>query len=172
MNSMKYKGYTGVVELDEESAVLFGRVIGLRDVITFQGSSVTEVIQAFHDSVNDYLEFCATRGESPEKPYSGQFILHVDPRLHRAMAHAAEAQGSSLNALIEVTLERTFGTPKPKEREEGLADTSAPLPRKKRAGQSRPTTVPKETTSPAFTVQKPGESMGAKDSKSKKTGKV
>ncbi len=72
---MKYKGYTGVVELDEESAVLFGRVIGLRDVITFQGSSVAEVIQAFHDSVDDYLEFCAERGESPEKPYSGQFVL-------------------------------------------------------------------------------------------------
>ena len=88
------------------------------------------------------------------------------------MAHAAEAQGSSLNALIEVTLERTFGTPEPKGREEGLADTSAPLPRKKRAGQSRPTTVPKETASASFTVQKPGESMGAKASKSKKTGKV
>ena len=59
---MKYKGYTGVVELEEESALLFGRVIGLRDVITFQGSSVAEVIQAFHDSVDDYLEFfCRAR---------------------------------------------------------------------------------------------------------------
>jgi len=71
---MRFKGYTGVVELDEESGILFGRVIGLRDVITFQGTSVAEVIQAFHDSVDDYLEFCATRGESPEKPYSGQFV--------------------------------------------------------------------------------------------------
>jgi predicted HicB family RNase H-like nuclease len=51
---MKYKGYTGIVELDEESQVLSGRVIGLREVITFEGDSVAEVIQAFHDSVDDY----------------------------------------------------------------------------------------------------------------------
>jgi predicted HicB family RNase H-like nuclease len=63
---MKYKGYTGLVELEEGSDVLFGRVIGLRDVITFQGESVAEVTRAFHDSVDDYLEFCAERGESPE----------------------------------------------------------------------------------------------------------
>ena len=105
---MKYKGYTGVVELDEELGVLFGRVIGLRDVITFQGSSVAEVVRAFHDSVDDYLEFCATRGEDPEKPYSGQFVLRIDPQLHRAMVHAAEARGSSLNALIEETLGGVF----------------------------------------------------------------
>jgi predicted HicB family RNase H-like nuclease len=105
---MKYKGYTGVVELDEELGVLFGRVIGLRDVITFQGGSVAEVVEAFHDSVDDYLEFCAARGEAPEKPYSGQFVLRVDPQLHRAMVHAAEAMGSSLNALIEETLGGVF----------------------------------------------------------------
>ena len=40
---MKYKGYTGVVELEEESVLLFG-LIGLRDVITFQGSSVAEIL--------------------------------------------------------------------------------------------------------------------------------
>ena len=56
---MIYKGYSGIVEFDEESNVLFGRVVGLRDVITFQGTSVEEVTRAFRDSVDDYLEFCA-----------------------------------------------------------------------------------------------------------------
>ena len=68
---MKYKGYVGIVELDEESAVLFGRVIGLRDVITFQGSSVVEVIQAFHDSVDDYLEFCPNAVKARRSPTPG-----------------------------------------------------------------------------------------------------
>jgi len=170
LNSMKYKGYTGVVELDEESAMLFGRVIGLRDVITFQGSSVAEVIQAFHDSVDDYLEFCAERGESPEKPYSGQFVLRVDPRLHGAMAHAAEARGASLNALIEDTLEKTFGTSKPKD-QEGPSNTSVPRLTKKRTGQSRRTTVQKSMASAAFTTPKPEESKGPRVPKSNKTGK-
>jgi predicted HicB family RNase H-like nuclease len=106
---MKYKGYTGVVEFDEESGVLFGHVIGLRDGITFQGDSVAEVTQAFHDSVDDYLEFCAERGESPEKPYSGQFVLRIDPQLHRVMSHAAEERGASLNSLIEERLKEAFG---------------------------------------------------------------
>ena len=106
---MKYKGYTGVVEFDEESGTLFGHVIGLRDGITFQGDSVAEVIQAFHDSVDDYLEFCAERGESPEKPYSGQFVLRIDPQLHRVMSHAAEERGASLNSLIEDRLKESFG---------------------------------------------------------------
>lgn len=64
----EYKGYTGVPELDLEAGILFGRVIGLRDGITFQGETVPEAIQAFRDSVDDYLEFCAQRGEKPEKP--------------------------------------------------------------------------------------------------------
>jgi predicted HicB family RNase H-like nuclease len=105
---MKYKGYTGVVEFDEESGALFGHVIGLRDGITFQGESVAEVIRAFHDSVDVYLEFCAKRGESPEKPFSGQFVLRIDPKLHRALSHAAEERGMSLNSLVEESLRGIF----------------------------------------------------------------
>ena len=108
---MKYKGYTGLVELEEGSDVLFGRVIGLRDVITFQGESVAEVTQAFHDSVDDYLEFCAERGESPEKPYSGQFVLRLPPALHRELANAAERAATSLNAFIEKVLWDFTGDP-------------------------------------------------------------
>jgi predicted HicB family RNase H-like nuclease len=105
---LKYKGYTGIVEFDEESGCLFGRVVGLLDFITFQGDSVAEVIQAFHDSVDVYLELCAERGESPERPYSGQFVLRIDPHLHRAISHAAEERGLSLNSLIEENLKTTF----------------------------------------------------------------
>jgi len=105
---MKYNGYSAVVEFDVESGVLFGRVVGLRDVVTFQGTSVSEVSQAFRDSVDDYLDFCAKRGESPEKPYSGHFVVRVNPELHRAMAQAAEKQSVSLNSLVEESLRRVF----------------------------------------------------------------
>ncbi|MGO9462906.1 MAG: type II toxin-antitoxin system HicB family antitoxin [Isosphaeraceae bacterium] len=96
------------MEVEEDSGILFGRVIGLRDVITFQGTSVAEVTQAFHDSIDEYLEFCAKRGESPEKPYSGHFVVRLPPQLHRALANSAEAQNVSLNFLIESTLARVF----------------------------------------------------------------
>ena len=108
---MKYKGYTGIVEFDEEAGVLFGRVIGLRDVITFQADSAAEIVQAFRDSVDDYLEFCAEQGESPDKAFSGQFVLRIDPQLHRLMSHAAEERGVSLNSLVEEGLRAVFMAP-------------------------------------------------------------
>lgn len=98
---LEHKGYTGVMEVDVESGVISGRVIGLRDVVTFQGDTVPQAVQAFRDSVDDYLEFCAERGESPEKPYSGKFLLRLPPELHRMLANTAEAAGRSLNSFIE-----------------------------------------------------------------------
>ncbi len=64
---MQYKGYTGKVEFDDEADIFHGEVIGLRDVITFQGKTVDEIKGAFRASVDDYLAFCAKRGQEPGK---------------------------------------------------------------------------------------------------------
>ncbi|MBV8886800.1 MAG: type II toxin-antitoxin system HicB family antitoxin [Chroococcidiopsidaceae cyanobacterium CP_BM_RX_35] len=72
---MKYKGYTGHVEYDEEADILFGRVLNVNDVITFEGTSIAEIKSALQDSVDDYLEFCSELGKEPNKPYSGKFVL-------------------------------------------------------------------------------------------------
>ena len=73
-----------MVDADEDAFV--GRVAGLRDVVTFEGATFAEVEQAFRDSVDDYLAFCAERGEPPDRPYSGKIPLRVDPELHRRAA--------------------------------------------------------------------------------------
>jgi predicted HicB family RNase H-like nuclease len=65
---MKYKGYTGHVEYDDEAKIFHGEVLGIKDVVTFQGTTVDEIEQAFKDSVDDYLAFCMERGEEPDKP--------------------------------------------------------------------------------------------------------
>ena len=97
---MTRKGYRAIVELDEEAGVFHGEVIDTRDVITFQGSSVEELKQAFEDSVDDYLEFCASRGEDPEKPFSGKVLVRVPPEVHRQIMAEARRQGKSLNAYV------------------------------------------------------------------------
>jgi len=97
---MTYKGYEAVVEFDEEAAIFSGEVINTRDVITFQGASVGELKQAFEDSVDDYLEFCAKRNEEPEKPFSGTLSLRMPPDLHRQIALEARRQSKSLNSYI------------------------------------------------------------------------
>lgn len=96
---MEYKGYTARVEFDQDARVLFGEVEGLRDVVTFEATDVKDLEREFHASVDDYLAMCADRGEEPEKPYSGKFLVRLDPMLHRDVAMAAARAGKSLNAL-------------------------------------------------------------------------
>ena len=101
---IEYKGYAGVVEFDAEAGIFHGEIVNLRDVVTFQGSSVRELKKAFKDSVDDYLAFCAARAEEPEKPYSGKFVVRVEPELHKSVALKARMQHKSLNTWVHDVL--------------------------------------------------------------------
>jgi predicted HicB family RNase H-like nuclease len=103
---LKYKGYSGVVEYDEIAKIFHGEVIDTRDVITFQGRSVTEIERAFRESIDDYLEFCAERKEKPDKPFSGKFILRINPKLHHRIYVKAIRSGKSLNQWVIENLEK------------------------------------------------------------------
>jgi predicted HicB family RNase H-like nuclease len=102
---MEYKGYIGKVEIDEEAGILYGEVINVRDVITFEGTTVDEVQQAFRESVDDYLDFCAQRNESPEKPFSGKFVVRLPAELHRKAYIQAKLKDKSLNSWVTEVLE-------------------------------------------------------------------
>jgi len=97
---MEYKGYIGKVEFDDVAGIFHGEVVNTRDVITFQGQSVAQLKQAFRDSVQDYLAFCAERGEEPDKPFSGHFVTRIPAELHRQVNAAASLSGKSLNAWV------------------------------------------------------------------------
>ena len=102
---MEYKGYVGKVEIDEDAGILYGEVINVRDVITFEGASVDEVQKAFRESVDDYLDFCAKRKESPEKPFSGKFVIRLPAELHRKAYIQAKLEDKSLNGWVTDVLE-------------------------------------------------------------------
>ena len=106
---MEYKGYFAKVEFDDGADIFHGEVINLRDVVTFQGQTVDELHKALRDSIDDYLEFCAQRGEEPEKPYSGKFMVRVEPELHKTIALKARQDGTSLNSWIHDTLAKAAG---------------------------------------------------------------
>lgn len=103
---MTYKNYDAVVEYDDDARIFHGEVVNLRDVITFQGKSVAELKKAFAASVEDYLAFCKERGEEPEKPFSGQFVVRAEPKLHKSISLAAKRAGVSLNKWVTSALER------------------------------------------------------------------
>jgi predicted HicB family RNase H-like nuclease len=102
---MLYKGYEAVVEYDEEANILHGEVLHLNDVIDFQADCTADLEGAFHDSVNDYLAFCAENSRPPEKPYSGKFAVRMSPELHREVTYAAKLKKESVNNFIVEALE-------------------------------------------------------------------
>jgi predicted HicB family RNase H-like nuclease len=48
---LQHRGYTGQVEFDDEARLFHGEVIDLRAVVTFQGTSIEEIEEAFRYSV-------------------------------------------------------------------------------------------------------------------------
>ncbi|MGS1095989.1 type II toxin-antitoxin system HicB family antitoxin [Aquamicrobium terrae] len=99
-----YKGYSGSIEFDDEDMVFHGRVLGLRDIVTFEADSAEDLVKAFHDSVDDYLAFCEERGVEPQKPYSGKLALRTTPEIHALLSKAASYDGKSINQWISDTL--------------------------------------------------------------------
>ena len=103
---MEHKGYMAQIEYDDDARVFHGEVINLKDVITFEGTCVEDLRQAFVDSVEDYLGFCRERGEKPEKPFSGNFMVRIKPELHQKVALKAKIEDKSMNNWIEELLEK------------------------------------------------------------------
>jgi len=104
MKAMSYKGYVAKVEFDAEDNLFCGRIAGIRDGVTFHADTVSDLIAAFHEAVDDYIETCAKIGKDPQKPYSGNLMLRIDPEIHSRAARAAEVAGKSLNQWGEEVL--------------------------------------------------------------------
>ena len=101
---LNYKIYVGHMEVDDEAGIIFGRVLDIRDVVTFKGETVAEAKQAFQDSVDDYLAFCAEMNQEPDKPFSGKLPFRTTPERHRQLFLAATKSGKSINAWMDEVL--------------------------------------------------------------------
>jgi predicted HicB family RNase H-like nuclease len=101
-----YKGYAGIVEYDDHGRVFTGEVVGLRDVITFQGRTPEELEGSFHESIDYYLEMCARDGVAPDRPFSGRFNVRISPETHRKIAEAAAREKKSLNQWVADRIEK------------------------------------------------------------------
>ncbi len=126
MNTLAYKGYGGTVEFSREDGILFGRVLGIRHVIDYEGESIAELERDFHNAVDSYLSVCKEEGIRPEKPHSGKLLLRLPPDVHAGLARVAETTGQSANQLIVDAVRVAY-----------LGDPPAPNPPKQRGRERR-----------------------------------
>ena len=100
-NTMEYKGYVGSVEFSEEDALFFGKVLGIRALVSYEGENAHDLVEDFHGAVDDYLALCEAEGTEPEKAYKGSFNVRISPELHKAAVIAALRDQTSLNSFVE-----------------------------------------------------------------------
>ena len=104
-NLMEYQDYFGTVSYSETDDILYGKVIGVNSLISYEGKSVGELKEDFHQAVDEYLALCAEEGISPEKTYKGSFNVRISPELHKSLAICSQSEGKTLNSVVEQALE-------------------------------------------------------------------
>ncbi len=109
-NIMEYKNYIGSVEFSENDGLFFGKVMGIRAMISYEGTTAKELVEDFHGAVDDYLELCEAEGKEPERAYKGSFNVRISPELHRQAVIYASSKQMSLNSLVESALRNSLST--------------------------------------------------------------
>lgn len=106
MNTLKYKDFIGSVAFSETDGVFFGKIEGIDGLVNFEGESVAELTNAFHEAVDDYLAYCAEEGIEPHKSYSGSLNVRLTPDIHTRVAYLAKQAGVSINSFIRTAVEK------------------------------------------------------------------
>ena len=99
-NIIEYKNYLGSVEYSDEDEIFYGKVLGIRDLISYDGESVKELKMSFQESVEDYLQTCKSSNKIPEKSFKGSFNIRIDADLHRLIFILSKEKNISLNNFV------------------------------------------------------------------------
>jgi predicted HicB family RNase H-like nuclease len=110
-STLTYKGFAAAVRFSAEDEAFIGHLAGINDIVGFHAETVPDLISAFHEAVDDYIETCAQVGKTPEKAYSGKLMVRIDPAVHARAARAAELSGRSLAQWTEDVLREAARLP-------------------------------------------------------------
>ena len=110
---MEYKGYHAQIEYDSDDELFIGKVYGIVDSLYFHGTSVVELEEMFHQSIENYLQMCTETGKEPDKEFKGSFNVRISPELHRGISLQAAQEGLSLNQYVSKALEESLLSARP-----------------------------------------------------------
>jgi len=109
MKHLEYKGYTGSIEYSKEDDLFYGKVLGIKGLISFEGKTGHKLEADFQEAIDVYLADCENNGVEQEKPFKGNFNVRVSPKLHRKAALLAMEDKMSLNNFVAESIrERIF----------------------------------------------------------------
>lgn len=103
--TLDYRGYNGSVLYSAEDRLLHGRIVGIRDVVSYEGKDVRGLERNFKSAVDEYLKFCAAEGKKPDVPFKGSFNVRLTPDLHKRAALYAEEHNRKLNSVVHEALQ-------------------------------------------------------------------
>lgn len=105
-NTLSYKGFIGSVSYSDEDGVLFGKIEGINDLVTYESNEVSDLVKQFRISVDEYIESCKHFNKPLLKSFKGSFNVRVKPDIHQQAAMLAKMQGISLNQLVQKAIEK------------------------------------------------------------------
>ena len=101
---LQYKEYFASIRFSAADDAFVGKILGINDLINFEGNSVSELKKAMKEAVDDYLQTCLRIGKAPEKAYKGSFNVRVSPKLHREASAFAATHNITLNEFVKTAL--------------------------------------------------------------------
>lgn len=90
---LTYQDFIGSVHFNAEDKVFYGKIEGVDDLVTFEGKTVDEIVEAFHEAVEDYIVLCKETGKQLLKSYKGSLSIRIPPELHREVAERSLLRG-------------------------------------------------------------------------------
>ena len=103
-NQMIYKGYTGSIEWSEPDNLFYGKILGIRSLVLYDGENLEDLKKDFHEAIDFYLDSCIEEGIKPEKPFSGSFNVRISPKIHQLAVEEAYEKDTSLNSIVSAAL--------------------------------------------------------------------
>ena len=105
---LRYKGYIGSIEFSDEDDILYGKVLGINSLLSYEGNTVKELKADFEGVIDEYLDLCKSEGKEPEMAFKGSFNVRIDPKLHKKLYLYAKRKHTSINSCVEEAIKKAL----------------------------------------------------------------
>lgn len=106
IDRIEYGEFIGSVHYSAKDDLMFGKIEGINDLVTFEGSSVKELRKAFKEAVDDYVAMCAQTGKDPFKSFKGSFNIRIPAEMHKELFRQATKEGKNLNQFVQEAIQQ------------------------------------------------------------------